>query len=107
MLMKLSRKNLKGKKYDLRFRSNTSKVDIHVSTKKANAPVKSRVRKQISRVKTDQQPKQPVKVSTTEIKETEKLVSSFSLENEIYKIKIPIPLIELMKTNPFRKFVLK
>jgi hypothetical protein len=29
------------------------------------------------------------------------------LENEINKIKIPIPPIELMKTNPFRKYVLK
>jgi ribonuclease HI len=29
------------------------------------------------------------------------------LENEINKIKIPIPLIELMKTDPFRKSVLK
>jgi hypothetical protein len=29
------------------------------------------------------------------------------LENEINKIKIPIPLIELMKIDPFRKYVLK
>ena len=41
------------------------------------------------------------------MKEIEKCVSSFSLENKINKIKIPIPLVELVKTDPFRKFVLK
>jgi len=41
------------------------------------------------------------------VKEYEKQVSSFSLENEINKITIPIPLVELMKTDPFRKSVLK
>jgi hypothetical protein len=82
-------------------------VDIPVPTKKTNAPVKSGVNKEIPVVKTGRQQKQPVKVSTTEVKETEKHVSSFSLENEINKIKIPIPLVELMKTDPFRKYVLK
>jgi hypothetical protein len=51
--------------------------------------------------------KQPTKVSTTKIKEPEKNVSSFSLEHEIKKIKIYVPLLELMKTEPFRKIVLK
>jgi hypothetical protein len=34
-------KEPKRKKYDLRSRSNTPKVDIPVPTKKTNAPVKS------------------------------------------------------------------
>jgi hypothetical protein len=51
--------------------------------------------------------KQPAKVSTAEIKEPEKNVSSFSLEHEINKIKIFVPLLKLMKTKPFRKIVLK
>jgi hypothetical protein len=41
------------------------------------------------------------------VKEDEKLVSTFSLENEVNKIKIPIPMGELMKTDSFRKSVLK
>jgi ribonuclease HI len=103
----ISQKEPKRKKYDLRSRSNGSKVDIPVQTKKTNAPVKSGFSKEGSGIKIDQQQKQPVKVSTTEVKESEKQVSSFSLENEINKIKIPIPLVELMKTDPFRKSVLK
>jgi hypothetical protein len=51
--------------------------------------------------------KQPAKVSTVDIKEPEKSVYSFSLEHEINKIKICVPLLELMKTEPFRKTVLK
>jgi hypothetical protein len=100
-------KEPKRKKYDLRSKSNTPKVDIHVPIKKTNAPIKSGASKESSGIKIDQQQKQPVKVSTIEVKKIEKLISSFSLENEINKIKIPIPLVELMKTDPFKKYVLK
>ena len=82
-------------------------MDIPVPTKNTNASVKSWVSKESSRTKINEQQKKPVKVSTTEVMETEKPISSFSLENEINKIKIPIPLVELMKTDPFRKYVLK
>jgi hypothetical protein len=51
--------------------------------------------------------KQPAKVSVVDIKEPEKSVPSFNLEHEINKIKVSIPLLELMKTKPFRKTVLK
>jgi hypothetical protein len=51
--------------------------------------------------------KKPAQVSTADIKEPKKNVSSFNLEHEIKKIKIFVPLLELMKTNPFRKTVLK
>jgi hypothetical protein len=70
-------------------------------------PKRQTLQSKQSGIKIDQKQKQPVKVSTTEVKESEKPVSSFSLENEINKIKIPIPLVELMKTDPFRKIVLK
>jgi hypothetical protein len=70
-------------------------------------PLSHGVSKESPGVKTDQQQKKHVKVITTEVNETEKHVSSFSLENKINKIKIPIPLVELMKTDPFRKSVLK
>jgi hypothetical protein len=40
-------------------------------------------------------------------KETDKLVGGFSLENEINKIKIPIPLVELAKNPVYRKKITK
>ena len=40
-------------------------------------------------------------------KETDKLVGGFSLENEINKIKIPIPLVELAKNPAYRKQITK
>jgi hypothetical protein len=85
-------------KYDLRSRSNTPKVDIPVSTKKTNTPVKSGITKDNHGIQIDQQLKQHAKVSTTKFKGTKKVVSSFSLEHEINKNKISVPLIELMKT---------
>jgi hypothetical protein len=100
-------KEPKRKKYDLRSRSNTPKVDTPVSTKKASTPVKTGISKDSPGIQIDQPLKKPAKVSTTELKESEKIVSSFSLEHEINKIKIFVPLIELMKTKPFRKTVLK
>jgi hypothetical protein len=100
-------KEPKRKKYNLRSGSNTPKVDTPVSTKKANTPVKTRINKDSPGIQIDQPLKQPVKVSTTELKEPENNVSSFSLEHEINKIKIFVPLLELMKTKPFRKTVLK
>jgi hypothetical protein len=66
------------KKYDLRSRTSGSKVYTFVQAKKTNTPVKSGSNKE-ARAKTNQQQKQPVKVSTTEVKESEKHVPSFSL----------------------------
>jgi ribonuclease HI len=100
-------KEPKRKKYNLRSNSNAPKVDTPVSTKKANNPVKAGISKDSPGIQIDQPVKQPAKVSTAEIKEPEKNVSSFSLEHEINKIKIFVPLLELMKTDPFRKTVLK
>jgi hypothetical protein len=58
-------------------------------------------------IQIDQLVKKPTKVSTAEINELEDNVSSFSLEHEINKTKIYVPLLELMKIEPFRKNVLK
>jgi hypothetical protein len=91
-------KEPKRKKYNLRSGSNAPKVDTPVSTKKANTPVKKRTIKESPKIQDDQPLKHPAKVSTADIKEPEKSVSSFSLEHEINKIKISVPLLELMKT---------
>jgi hypothetical protein len=102
----ISQKEPKRKKYDLRSKASGSKVDTSIQTKNTSTPVKSRSSKETG-AKIDQQQKQPIKVSTTEVKEYEKRIPSFILGNEINKIKIPIPLVELMKTDPFRKSILK
>jgi hypothetical protein len=100
-------KEPKRKKYNLRYNSSAPKVDTLVSIKKVSSLVKVGISKDSPRIQIDQPVKQPAKVSTAEIKEPEKNVSSFSLEHEINKIKIYVPLLELMKKNPFRKTVLK
>ena len=100
-------KEPKRKKYNLRSGSNAPKVDTLVSTKKANTPIKIGIIKGSPKIQVDQPLKQPAKDSTADIKEPNINVSSFSLENEINKIKISVPLLELMKTKPFRKTVLK
>jgi hypothetical protein len=78
-----------------------------VSTKKANNPIKSGVIKAVPKIHVDQPLKQPTKDSTIDIKEPDKNVYVFNLEHEINKIKISVPLLELMKTKPFRKTVPK
>jgi hypothetical protein len=100
-------KKPKRKKYNLRSSSNTPKVDTPISTKKASTPVKMGIIKGSPKIQANQPLKQPAKDSTADIKEQETNVSSFSLEHEINKIKISVPLLELMKIEPFRKTVLK
>ncbi len=39
--------------------------------------------------------------------EADKITTSFTLENEISKLKIPIPLVELLKYNDYRENILK
>ena len=88
----------KRKKYNLRSGSNAPKVDTHVSTKKASTPIKSGVIKVVPKIHVDQPLKQPTKDSTVDIKEPDKNVYVFNLEHEINKIKILVPLLELLKT---------
>jgi hypothetical protein len=97
----------KRKKYNLRSGSNAPKFDTHVSTKKASTPVKIGIIKGVPKIQVDQPLKQPAKDSIVDIKESDRNVFAFSLEHEINKIKILVPLLELMKTKPFRKIVLK
>jgi hypothetical protein len=96
-----------GKRYNLRSGSQAPKVDIPISTKKASTSGKTGTIKGVPNVQADHPLKQPVKDSTADIREPDKNVSSFNLEHEINKIKIPVPLLELLKTEPFKKTVLK
>jgi hypothetical protein len=55
---------------------------------------------------TREQKNQPIiKAIVQEIKEIQKPHSYFNFENEIQKIKIPIPLLELMKNEDFKKSI--
>ena len=42
-----------------------------------------------------------------EVEEVNKTVQNFSLENELGKLKIPVPLTELMKNPSYKESVLK
>jgi ribonuclease HI len=57
--------------------------------------------------KTVQTNKMDRKESEVSAKETDKIAGSFCLENEINKIKIPIPLVELAKNPVYRKQITK
>jgi ribonuclease HI len=80
-----------------------SKVDIPVPPKKTAAPAKQQVQKNQSL--DDQQ--SVLKAPSNEVKFSDKTSSSFNFEAEIQKIKIPIPLVELMKNESFKKDILK
>lgn len=47
-----------------------------------------------------------LKAPTNEVKIANKASSAFNLETEIQKIKIPIPLVELMKNKAFKKNIM-
>jgi hypothetical protein len=49
----------------------------------------------------------PSKPTVPEIKEADRPPTSFSLELELSKIKIHVPLTELMKNKPFKKHIMK
>jgi len=55
-------------------------------------------------VQTNKSERNNLEVST---KETDKVSGAFSFENEINKIKIPIPLVELAKNPVYRKQITK
>ena len=88
----------KKKKYNLKSGSNAPKVDTPISTKKVSTPVKIGVIKGVPKIQVDQSLKQPTKDSTVDIKEPDINDFAFNLEHKINKIKISVPLLELMKT---------
>jgi hypothetical protein len=71
--------------------------------KKIVVPVKQQIQK--SQTPTDQQCIQ--KAPLNEVKVSDKISYSFNFEAEIQKIKIPIPSVELMKNETFKKDILK
>jgi len=60
-----------------------------------------------SKEKDAQSPQSLVKNPTPEVKEILKSPSSFNFESEIQKIKIPMPFLELIKNEEFKKYISK
>jgi ribonuclease HI len=58
-----------------------------------------------SKKKDAQNPPVLIEDPTPEVKEILKSPSSFSFENEVQKIKIPVPFLELIKIKEFRKYL--
>jgi hypothetical protein len=92
------------KKYDLRMINGVFKATTSDQGKQAEAPPKPNPNKGMpSKIHSS-----PLsKTLATETKEVDKPPTSFILEHELRKIKIPIPLTELLKNEPFKKSIMK
>jgi ribonuclease HI len=87
--------------------ANSSKVKASAPPKKTVAPVKHQTPESqppVEQQKNQEAPSSQVKISD---KTADKVPYSFNFEAEIQKIKIPIPLVELMKNEMFKKDILK
>jgi hypothetical protein len=92
------------KKYDLRPRPGGPKENSPAQNKKSYLPPKQGPSKGTSN-KTDQPlPSKPV---SPEVKEADKQPISFSIEHELRKIKIHVPLTKLLKNEPFKNSIMK
>jgi hypothetical protein len=93
------------KKYDLRPRTNVNTTKTNNQGQPDKIQNKDKGKEiTVSKQKYDHQ---AAKKTDAEHKETEKISSSFNLENELNKIRIPIPLLEIAKNLVYRKQVLK
>jgi hypothetical protein len=87
--------------------TNLSKVKAPTPPKKTAAPVKHQTPE--SQAPVEQQRNQEVPLNQVKVsnKSFDKVPYSFNFEAEIQTIKIPIPLVELMKNEMFKKDILK
>jgi ribonuclease HI len=92
-------------RYNLRSKKKEGKPDIPDQPTRTENPVKSVAAS--SKEKEAQNPQAVVKSPTPEVKEILKPPSSFSFENEIQKIKIPVPFLELVKNEDFKRYLSK
>jgi hypothetical protein len=87
--------------------AKSSKVKASAPPKKTVAPVNHQTPESqppVEQQKNQEAPSSQVKISD---KTADKVPYSFNFEAEIQKIKIPIPLVELMKNEMFKKDILK
>jgi hypothetical protein len=91
-------------KYNLRMRNGSSKATTFDKGKQAEAPPKPNPNKGMPS-KTQSSPLS--NLLSPETKEADKPPTSFILEHELRKINIPIPLMKLLKNEPFKKSIMK
>jgi hypothetical protein len=88
-------------RYDLRSKKKTKAPDVHEQSTRIDKPANKAVD---SRKGKNTQPLSPIiQIHVPEIREILKLSSSFNFGHEIQKIKIPVPLTELIKHEGFKK----
>jgi hypothetical protein len=90
------------KNYDLRPRTGAPKAITSDHNKKPKVPPKKNPSK--GTLTKDHQPS-PSKSVVPEVKEANILEASFILEHELRKIKIIVPLSELLKNEPFKNLL--
>jgi hypothetical protein len=91
-------------KYDLRPRRGAPKSTTSDQNKKIEVPPKPNLSKGTLN-KSHRPP--PSKYIVYEVKEVDRPKYSFILEHELRKINIPLPLLELLKNEPFKKSIMK
>jgi ribonuclease HI len=86
---------------------NQRKTDNPVQSEPVNIPTPVNIPNPVKEKRVTPQPKNDKKIMEVPQIENEKVIGNFNLENEISKIKIPIPLVELAKNPIYRKQIAK
>jgi hypothetical protein len=97
--------NGSSNKYNLRSRKKEVNYDISYHPSRAEKPTKDTINNR--KEKKTQNPPPVAKVPAAEVKEIIKTPSYFNFEHEIQKIRIPVPLSELVNHEDFRKSLSK
>jgi ribonuclease HI len=87
--------------------ANRNITDNPVQLDPVNTPTPVNIQKPVKENKVASQRKTEKKIMEAPQIENDKAVGNFNLENEISKIKIPIPLVELAKNPVYRKQIAK
>jgi len=92
-------------RYNLRSKNKEGNPNTHDQPTRAENPAKNVASS--SKEKESQNPQEMVKRPILEMKEILKPPSSFNFENEFQKIKIPVPFLELVKNEDFKRYLSK
>jgi hypothetical protein len=93
------------KNYDLRPMPGGPKINVPTQNKEIYLPPNQGPNKD-TRKKSNQQ-QHPTKPIVSKLKEVDRYVTYFSIEHELRKIKIRVPLTKLMKNDPFKRYIMK
>jgi hypothetical protein len=104
-LSKGDKTNSNPNKYNLRSKKKEGKSDIPDQPPRADKPAKDATNN--NKEKKTQNPSPIAKGYVPEVREIIKPPSSFNFEHEIQKIRIPVPLSELVKHEDFKRSLSK